>query len=193
MKKPEADWERDPLRFDAGPHVRDLPDPKADHPPPEEEVAREESPEASAIHRIELLGRMHHMAFSTLFQDSGLPPAQAGAMNLVIRFPGLSQRELADKLHIQRATATVMLQKMEKAGYVDRLPDREDQRISRIYPTDMARSIDAETQKNVNAYFVRCFAGVSPEHFDIMMSAMERLGKNLRDIIQENPESPVKE
>lgn len=181
MKHPEAGWEDDPC-FD---ERRPLPDPQP--------LEDEDSPEFAAIRRIELLGRLHHMAFRTLFREDGLPPAQAGAMKVIIRCPGMSQRELADKLHIQRATATVMLQKMEKAGYIDRRSDQDDQRISRIYPTKLAKTIDAENQKNVNAYFARCFSGISPEAFDTMAAAMTRLGDNIREILNENPDPFGKE
>ena len=154
----------------------------------EEPVRREEdSPAFAAVRRIELLGRLHHMAFRTLLREDSLSPAQVGAMKDIIRTPGLSQRELADKLHIQRATATVMLQKMEKAGFIDRKPDLEDQRISRIYPTEKAVAIDSENQKNVNAYFDRIISGVSHEDFEVMMRSLEVLRDNLRAIIDENP------
>jgi DNA-binding MarR family transcriptional regulator len=177
MKHPEDDWGGHP--------------PMEPLPPFAEEEARlrEDPPELAAIRRIELLGRLHHMAFGSQIRQNGLPPAQAGAMRDIIQYPGLSQRELADKLHIQRATATVMLQKMEKSGYIQRLPDQDDQRISRIYPTDLARSVDAEQQKTVNAYFARCFAGISQEEFAAMETALEKLGDNLREILRETPET----
>ena len=186
MKKPEEAWEQHPP-FEARP-------PRHEHHPPfEEEAVEEDTPEFSAIRTIELLGRLHHMAFRTLFLQDGLPPAQAGAMRTVIRFPGLSQRELADKLHIQRATATVMLQKMEKAGYVERRPDQEDQRIFRIYPTALATAVDVENRKNVVAYFSRCFSDVPPEEFAVMVKCLKQLGKNLKGILDENAETLGKE
>lgn len=183
MKRPEEDWEREPLFDGPGPH------PKA--PDFEEEPRADDPPEFAAIRRIEILSRLHHMAFRALLQEEGLPPAQAGAMRVVIREPGMSQRELADKLHIQRATATVMLQKMEKAGYIDRRPDQVDQRISRIYPTEQAKAMDAENQKAVDAYFARCFAGVTQREFDAMETAMGKLGANLREILSKTP-NPIR-
>ena len=180
MKRREAIWD-DKL-------------PAPDHGPPFGEEGREEdSPEFAAIRRIELLGRLHHMAFRAVLPENGLPPAQAGALRVIIRHPGLSQRELADKLHIQRATATVMLQKMEKAGFIDRRPDKEDQRISRIYPTELAMAIDAENTKNVDAYFARCVEGVDPADFDAMLRGLTRMLKNLKTILDENPDPLRKE
>jgi DNA-binding MarR family transcriptional regulator len=180
--KPD-DWGEAP-GFVHGPH------PPGDQPPI---AADEDSPEFAAIRHIELLARLHHMAFRSLFREDGLPPAQAGAMRVIIRTPGMSQRELADKLHIQRATATVMLQKMEKAGYIDRRPDQDDQRISRIYPTATAITADAENRKNVSAYFSRCFQNIPQQDFDTMVFTLEQVGSNLREILDENPEPIGKE
>ena len=92
MKHPEDAWE---------------------HQPPFDEDRPEDSPNMIAVRRIELISRLHRMAFRSILREDGLPPAQAGAIRDIIREPGLSQRELADRLHIQRATATVMLQKMD--------------------------------------------------------------------------------
>lgn len=185
MKGPEDDWREGPPYDRPCPHREEVP---FDEPPPENDP-----PEFAAIRRIELLGRLHHMAFRAVLQDDGLPPAQAGALRMVIRYPGMSQRELADQLHIQRATATVMLQKMEKAGYIDRRPDEADQRISRIYPTKAAKAQDAESKKAVDAYFARCFAGVSKAEFSAMETALGKLGENLREILSENPDPMDKE
>ena len=80
----------------------------------EEQAPPEDEPMSfRLLRRIEYTGRIHHMAFRSILQEDGLPPAQASALRFIIRFPGMSQRELADRLHIQRATVTVMLQKMD--------------------------------------------------------------------------------
>ena len=184
MKQSEEPWGHGPP-FDTCP---------TDRQPPlaEEEEHEDDSPEFAAVRKIELLGRLHHMAFSSLFREDGLPPAQAGAMRVIIRCPGMSQRELADKLHIQRATATVMLQKMEKAGHIERRPDKDDQRISRIYPTQLAIVTDAENQKRVNDYFLQCFSEIDQESFGTTLAVLSRMEENLRDILNEHME-PRKE
>ena len=180
MKHQEAAWETMP-HFDAGPP--DRPSPLEEEPVSQEE----DSPGFAAIRRIELLGRLHRMAFRTQLQETEMSPAQVGAMRDIIHCPGMSQRELADRLHIQRATATVMLQKMEKAGYIDRRPDRTDQRISRIYPTEKALILDSENQKRLAAYFDRVLSGVDHDAFENMMASMAIFRDNLRAILREHP------
>lgn len=161
-------------------------------PMPEEVETFEGEPDSFlAMRRIEYVSRVHHMAFKSRLQDIGIPPAQMGALRTITRFPGMSQRELADQLHIQRATATVMLQKMEKAGLIRRENDKDDQRISRIYPSDYALRVDEENRKSVEAYFDQCFHGVSQEEVTLLLDILSRLGKRIVQL--HSPESLPKE
>ena len=57
---------------------------------------------------------------------------------------GLTHTELAAHLRRTPATVTRMVQRMEKAGFVKRKPDAEDQRVSRVYLTDAGRAIQTE-------------------------------------------------
>jgi DNA-binding MarR family transcriptional regulator len=54
---------------------------------------------------------------------------------------GLTQSELAGELCISPATMTKMLDRMAKAGLVERRTDVEDQRVSRVYLTGEGRSL----------------------------------------------------
>lgn len=181
MKHREDDW------------APDFVQPKSPcDPMPEEVEPVEGEPESfQTMRRIEYVSRLHHMAFKSRLQDVGIPPAQMGALRTITRFPGMSQRELADKLHIQRATATVMLQKMEKAGLIRRENDLEDQRISRIYPSDYALSVDEENRKSVEAYFDQCFQDVTQEEVTLLLDILSRLGKRI--VQMHSPESFPKE
>ena len=186
MKTRNEEWAPGP---DFGP-----PPPPGEKMPIEEQTPPEDEPMSFRLmRRIEYTGRIHHMAFRSILQEDGLPPAQASALRFIIRFPGMSQRELADRLHIQRATVTVMLQKMERAGYVDRRPDPMDQRISRIYPTEMAVQQDEEGKRSIDGYFTDVFQGFSPEEQQMMDDMLSRLGVNIRAILEAAPDSQSKE
>ena len=49
---------------------------------------------------------------------------------------GLTQTELAERLAVRPATVTNLLQRLERKGLVRRVPDADDQRVSRVFPTD---------------------------------------------------------
>ncbi|MEH6727056.1 MAG: MarR family winged helix-turn-helix transcriptional regulator [Hyphomicrobiales bacterium] len=62
----------------------------------------------------------------------------------ILRFPGLTQQELADKLLIGRSNLSMLLPDMEKKSYLERLEDAADRRLKRLFLTsageDLARS-----------------------------------------------------
>lgn len=160
----------------------------------EDEEPRDDEPQNfRLVRRIEYTARIHHMAFSSVLQEGGLPPAQAGALRIIIRTPGMSQRELADRLHIQRATVTVMLQKMERAGYVDRRADPMDQRIFRIFPTQAAIQLDEEDRRAVDSYFNQVFQDFAPQEQQQLDDMLNRLAINIRKVLDSASKADSKE
>lgn len=55
---------------------------------------------------------------------------------------GIPQSQLAACMGVEPPTATKMLQRMERAGLIERRPDSEDARISRVYLTERGRALE---------------------------------------------------
>ena len=72
-------------------------------------------------------------------QELGIYPGQIPVLGLLAHKDGLSQREIAEKLHIKPPTVNVTVQRLEKAGFLYREADEKDQRISRIYMTEKGK------------------------------------------------------
>jgi DNA-binding MarR family transcriptional regulator len=66
-------------------------------------------------------------------------PGQALCLKMLTERDGISQRELARVLHLAAPTVTTMLQRMEKAGTIERRPDASDQRVTRVHLTPAGR------------------------------------------------------
>lgn len=79
---------------------------------------------------------------------SGRPmhPAQASGLQMLAHHDGIGQSELAELLHVSRPTVTVMLQRMDISGLIQRRPDQADSRITRVYLTGKGRKVAAEMQ-----------------------------------------------
>ena len=55
---------------------------------------------------------------------------------------GIPQSQLAACMEVEPPTATKMLQRMERAGLIERRPDPEDARVSRVYLTERGRELE---------------------------------------------------
>lgn len=66
----------------------------------------------------------------------GLHPGQIPFLMLLSEKGEMSQKDIAGELHVKPPTVNVMVQRMEKAGFVSRRQDEKDQRITRICLTE---------------------------------------------------------
>jgi DNA-binding MarR family transcriptional regulator len=105
-----------------------------------------------ALRRTFLLQRQ---LMETALAAKGSHPGEAMCVRLLDEHEGMSQRDLADILHLSRPRVTAILQRLEKAGAVVRRADERDQRLTRVALTAEGRRL-AEELRNV---FVACITG----------------------------------
>src|SRR5207249_5177467 len=55
---------------------------------------------------------------------------------------GIPQSQLTASMEVEPPTATKMLQRMERARLIERRPDPEDARVSRVYLTEPCRELE---------------------------------------------------
>jgi len=85
--------------------------------------------------------KLHRKRADTLLEALELYQGQPPVLFALWAQDGLTHRELAAQLHVQAATMTRMIQRMEKTGFVERRADPNDQRVSRVYLTEAGRAI----------------------------------------------------
>ena len=111
-------------------------------------------------------GRLHARLISRLVDagetDARVHPGQFFCLRAVSGHDGISQRELADELHVAPPSVSRMLQNMERAGLVERRDDEHDQRITRVYMTERGREFEAKF-RSVAAGYVKDTIGRLPE------------------------------
>ena len=108
-------------------------------------------------------GRLHARLISRLIDvGEGVHPGQFFCLRAVTGHDGISQRELADELHVAPPSVSRMVQNMERAGLVERRDDERDQRITRVYMTERGREFEAKF-RTVAAGYVKDTIGRLPE------------------------------
>src|SRR5579871_3512475 len=79
------------------------------------------------------------------FRPHGLTEAQFNVLNVLADAPdGMSQRELSDVLVVDRSNVTMLLDRMEKAGWVQRSDHPTDRRVYQVFPTIEGRALWAK-------------------------------------------------
>jgi len=92
---------------------------------------------------------------------------------------GMTHSELAEQLRVRPATITNGLQRMEKAGLVERRPDSKDQRVSRVYLTGAGREIRGAVEQVWEELENQTFAGFGPEERAQLYGLLLRICHNL--------------
>ena len=93
------------------------------------------------------VARLIRTLFDRRVRKLGLTRAQWLVLTRLYRRPGASQTELADMLEIDRASAGRMIDRMEKAGWLQRRADGTDRRINRLHLTPGARKAHSRMWK----------------------------------------------
>lgn len=116
--------------------------------------------------------RLHFQQVHAALEPLGLYPGQPPVLFVLAKKSGLKQRELAKHLHIQPATLTVMLKRMESSGFVSRSPDPQDQRVSRVYLTDKGRELCQTVRAAFASMEQKYFGALTPEDKEKMKEGL---------------------
>lgn len=86
--------------------------------------------------KINIISRCSVAYRNDILKDKTLSPLYHSYVIIISKNPGISQDELADELCVNKSTVARGIVNLEKQGYIYRLPDQNDKRILRVYPTD---------------------------------------------------------
>lgn len=109
----------------------------------------------------------------------GLYRGQPFVLHSLWQREGRTHSEIAAQLELRPATITNVLQRMERAGLLERRPDRQDQRVSRVYLTDAGREIRGEVEQFWNEMEAETFAGLSQHERELFRGLLQRILENL--------------
>jgi DNA-binding MarR family transcriptional regulator len=122
---------------------------------------------------------LHHKRAHMLMESSGLHPRQPVTLFLINNNQGLNQRELAEMLKIQPASISVVLQRLEKSGMIERRQDEQDQRITRVYITEQGKQELTVGMKALKALNDEAFANLSQQDKDNLYEILKKISGNL--------------
>lgn len=131
--------------------------------------------------QFEDLPRQLRRIFDEAISGVDLSRTQWRLLAYVLRQEGMTQTELARLLEIERASAGLAIDTLEKRALVSRQQHPTDRRVWRIMPTDSARALLLDLRDTVDEIYAQVFDGFSEEELDLLGRFFDRMAKNMKD------------
>jgi DNA-binding MarR family transcriptional regulator len=93
---------------------------------------------------------------------------------------GLSQQELCNATFRDKPSITRLVDNLEKLKLVKRVSSKEDRRMNRIYLTEQAGQLEAQTMEVANKTLNEALEGVSAENINICKEVLQVVYDNLK-------------
>lgn len=131
-----------------------------------------------------LLGELTHELVCTVsseLKEMEVTPEQPILLDIISNYGPITQKDLADQMHIKPATLTVRLQRLEKKEYIIRTIDQNDKRVQYVEVTDLGKEILKSSKlvmKKVSAFAFKDFDDDEILNF---ISIINRIQSNLKE------------
>jgi len=117
---------------------------------------------ADTFHAFARMMHLNRLAMARMVAEHGAHHGEVVVLALLSQQGGLSQRDLAETLHMSPPRVSMILRSLEKNGAVRRHSDKDDRRRARVFLTDMGRRRERE-QRQILGEYVNQTIGTLPE------------------------------
>ena len=120
----------------------------------------------------------------------GMTRAKWAVLARLDRSEGLKQAELAEMLDLQPISLTRLLDGLAENGLIERRPDPDDRRATRLYLTPDARPLLERLTELGEDLMETALAGLTPADVNGLLAHLATLKENLRHAIQKKNGKP---
>ncbi|BAQ49909.1 MarR family winged helix-turn-helix transcriptional regulator [Methylobacterium aquaticum] len=133
------------------------------------------------------VSRMRRTLFDQAMRPLGITRSQWWVLSQLSRHvsSGMLQTELARDLDVGKVTVGGLIDRLEVAGYVRRVPDRVDRRAKRIVVTPQGRDILDQMVTVGRGLNEIILAGLAPAEIEAAERALEVMKDNIRRAVVE--------
>ncbi len=126
-----------------------------------------------------------HRTLNQLLGELDLSLAQHEILVTIRRHPNLTQRELADRLHVIKSNATALLNKLEARGLITRMSDPEDSRVNRLKLSRSGRAL-VEKSFAVQTRVIKAMtSAMTDAELELTSDIMTRVGAAIDELLED--------
>ena len=111
----------------------------------------------------------------SVVKESGLSPAQMHAIEIIGHEQSLRMKELAEKMGVTTGTLTVMVDRLERNGFLSRKPHEQDRRSYLVVLTDKGKEHFEQHHQFHLRLTEDISASLSPEEQKIFAAALTKI------------------
>ncbi len=134
----------------------------------------------------------HRAAICRYYQSCGMFNGHPHTLFHLHRQPGLTQRELAELLHVAPPTLSVSIRRMEAAGLVERRADPNDARCQRLYLTPAGEDMDRRCAKGREFLIDALYTDFSEDDMERLDELLTRMTAQLERATERLAAEPPK-
>lgn len=109
----------------------------------------------------------------------GIYRGQHHILRTLMKYPGLTQNELAQKINVAKASLTTSLNRMEKNGFVAREKSKTDGRCNIIYITDKGIEAMNGCEKEIEKIKIALFSKLNQDEIATFNQIISKLMEGL--------------
>ncbi len=132
-------------------------------------------------HKLHGFMRYHRRVMQRFFSDCGMFNGHPFMLFLIRRETGITPAEIARRMEITPASATVSLKRMEAAGLITRTADENDRRVVHLAITPAGEALDDRCRAGKDRVAEAIFRDFTAEEMAVLDGFLDRMYDNLRE------------
>ena len=132
------------------------------------------------------LSRLFGRVFDRRAAHLGLTRVQWRALKRIHQSEGITQSELADLLDMEPIAVGRVIDRLQKAGFVERRADPADRRVWRLYLLPQSAQVTGEVETVSQAVRTEAMAGIAAADLATALAVLARVRDNLSRLDRED-------
>ena len=129
---------------------------------------------------VNALARVVNKKWAEAFKQFDLSPAHGYTLRVVLSQPGISQKQLAEELKLEKSTITRFIDVLQEKGFVKRKRNNtENARELSIYATEKAKEIHVKLEELGDSLYQTMVSQVGSENIELLVSGLRKARKKI--------------
>jgi DNA-binding MarR family transcriptional regulator len=142
---------------------------------------------AEAFHAFGRVMHLNRLAMARMVAHHGAHPGEVIALALLSQQEGLSQRDLAEILHLSPPRVSMILRSLEKSGAVTRRSDEDDRRRARVFLTDTGRRREQGQREILGEHVNQTIGTLQESERRELGRLLSKLADRATEVLEEEP------